>query len=144
MDKKIIKDTKKIITDNLEKLHLLRDQGYEEFTEDFRNIDSSFVRLQGTVAALQTLEGHIASLLGLTSPTSDHGCLDRLKKAGFLKKEHLKEYEHMMDFMARFSKLNLRPDSKKLYKIIVDELDSIEEFHKNLLYIIKAHKKGEH
>jgi len=144
MDKKIIKDTKIIITDNLEKLHLLRDQGYEEFTADFRNIDSGIARLQSTITALQTLEENISSLVGLSSHTSNHDCLDRLKKAGFLKKEHLKTYEQMMKFIDRFSKLKLRPDSKKLYKVVKDELDSLEEFHINLLYIIKAHKKGEH
>lgn len=41
-----------IIIDNLEKLHILRNKGPEEFAADFRNADSALHRLQTSIQAL--------------------------------------------------------------------------------------------
>ncbi|MCP3677712.1 MAG: DUF86 domain-containing protein [Deltaproteobacteria bacterium] len=141
-DKKTVKDAKKVIKDNLEKLHLLRDQGYEEFTSDFRNIDSSLLRLQTTVKAFLALEMQIAALLAIETPPQDEEYFNRLKEGGHLPKDKRKTYEDMIAFRERVGKLTNRMDSKALYDIVTNELESIEHFEKNLHTIIKAHKKG--
>ncbi len=142
IDKKAVKDSKKVIKDNLEKLHLLRDQGYEEFISDFRNIDSSLIRLQSTIKAFLAMEIQIAALLTNETPPPDDEYFNQLKEGGHLPKDKRKTYEGMITFRERVWKLADRMDSKVLFDIITNELESIEHFEKNLLSIIKAHKKG--
>ncbi|MFQ5586508.1 MAG: DUF86 domain-containing protein [Thermodesulfobacteriota bacterium] len=142
MDKKDIKDQKKVIKDNLEKLHILRDQGYEEFISDFRNIDSGISRLQSSIAALREIENHIVSLFNLEAPPSNEEGFKRLKEAGNISKDKIRTYEQMLYFKERVRKLSDRMDTKKLYNIVRDELESIEDFYKNLGSIVKAHKKN--
>jgi len=142
VDKKAIKSAKKVIKENLEKLHLLRDQGYEEFISDFRNIDSSLLRLQQTAKAFLTLELQIAALLAIETPPPGDEYFHHLKEGGHLPKERRKTYEGMIAFLDKVGKLGDRMDSKALYAIVTNELDDIEHFEKNLLSIIKAHKKG--
>jgi uncharacterized protein YutE (UPF0331/DUF86 family) len=142
IDKKAVKDAKKVLKDNLEKLHLLRDQGYEEFISDFRNIDSSLLRLQQTVKAFLGLEMQIAALLSIETLPPDDDYFNHLKEGGHLPKDRRKTYEAMIAFRERIGKLAERMDKKVLYDIVINELDDIEHFEKNLLSIIKAHKKG--
>ncbi|MFQ5330375.1 MAG: HepT-like ribonuclease domain-containing protein [Thermodesulfobacteriota bacterium] len=142
IDKKAVKDAKKVLKDHLEKLHLLRDQGYEEFTSDFRNIDSSLLRLQQTVKAFLALEMQIAALLSIEALPPDDEYFNHLKEGGHLPKERRKTYEAMIVFREKIGKLAERMDKKVLYAIVTNELDDIEHFEKNLLSIIKAHKKG--
>ena len=48
-----------IIPENLEKMGILRAMGYEEFTSDFRNMDSALHRLQASIQALVDIGGYI-------------------------------------------------------------------------------------
>ena len=52
MKKEDVQNKLDIIPENLEKLEILRGMGYEEFTSDFRNIDSALHRFQTSIQTL--------------------------------------------------------------------------------------------
>jgi len=71
-----------IILDNLEKLSILKSKTYEEFTSDFRNIDSALHRLQTSIQALLDIGSYIIASLGLKTPNTNAEIIEILTEAG--------------------------------------------------------------
>ncbi len=57
-----------VIMDNLEKLTFLKTKDFNEFTADFRNMDSALHRLQTSIQALLDTGSYVIASLGLKTP----------------------------------------------------------------------------
>jgi len=128
-----------VIPENLEKLEILRAKGYEEFTSDFRNIDSALHRLQTSIQALVDLGGYIIASLGLRTPSSSAEVIEILVENGFIKAEQRDRYVSMIQFRNRIVHFYNTVDLKLLYAILRDELEDIRELYRICLQIIEEH-----
>lgn len=126
-----------IIIDNLEKLHILKDKGHEEFAADFRNADSALHRLQTSIQALLDIGSYIIASLGLRTPDSNAEVIKILNEAEYIPQEKIEVYIKMSGFRNRVVHLYNHIDVNTLHEILVNELDDIKDFYKTLLKIIE-------
>ena len=76
-----------VLTDNLDKLTILRTKTFEEFSSDFRNIDSALHRLQTSIQALLDIGSYIIGSLGLRTPNTNAEIIEILSEAGYITKD---------------------------------------------------------
>src|SRR3972149_3696688 len=126
--------------DNHEKLKFFSSKTYEEFTADFRNIDSALHRLQTSIQALLDIGSYIISSLGLRTTNTNAEIIDILNEAGYIPKDQVEKYKKMSQFRNRIVHLYNHIDTEMLYDILMNELDDIKEFYASLLNIIKQHE----
>lgn len=137
MKKRDIQTKIDVVLDNLEKLGTLKRKSYEDFTSDFRNIDSTLHRLQTSIQALLDIGGYIIGSLGLRTPDTNAEIIEILSEAGHISKDKVTSYIKMIQFRNRLVHLYNNIDTKTLYDILVHELDDIKDFYKTLLEIIE-------
>lgn len=128
-----------VIPENLEKLALLRAMSSEEFTSDFRNIDSALHRLQTSIQALVDLGGYIIASLGLRTPSTNGEVIEILVEHGLLDPEQRDRYISMIQFRNRIVHFYNDISLKIIYQILQDELGDIRELYRALMQIIEDH-----
>jgi uncharacterized protein YutE (UPF0331/DUF86 family) len=139
MKKEDVQNKLDIIPENLEKLEILRAMGYEEFTSDFRNIDSSLHRFQTSIQALVDIGGYIIASLGLRAPGTSGEVIDILVEHGLLDAAQRDRYISMIQFRNRIVHFYNDIDLKILYQILQEEVVDIRELYRILLLIIEGH-----
>lgn len=130
-----------VIIDNLEKLSSLKVKTYDDFSSDFRNIDSSLHRFQTSIQALLDIGSYIIASLGLRTPNTNAEIIEILGEAGYISKDRAETYIKMSQFRNRIVHLYNHIDTKTLYEILMNELDYIKEFYITLLKIIEQYNK---
>jgi uncharacterized protein YutE (UPF0331/DUF86 family) len=128
-----------IIPENLEKLEILRAMSYENFTSDFRNIDSALHRFQTSIQALVDIGGYIIASLGLRTPGTSGEVIDILVEHGLLNRERGDRYVSMVQFRNRIVHFYNAIDLKIFYQILQEELVDIRELYRALILIIEEH-----
>ena len=139
MKKEDVQNKLDVIPANLEKLEILRAMGYEEFTSDFRNIDSSLHRFQTSIQALVDIGGYIIASLGLRAPGTSGEVIDILVEHGLLHAAQRDRYISMIQFRNRIVHFYNDIDPKILYQILQEEVVDIRELYRILLLIIEDH-----
>jgi len=139
MKKEDVQNKLDVIPANLEKLEILRAMGYEEFTSDFRNIDSSLHRFQTSIQALVDIGGYIIASLGLRAPGTSGEVIDILVEHGLLNAAQRDRYISMIQFRNRIVHFYNDIDLKILYQILQEEVVDIRELYRILLLIIEDH-----
>ncbi|OGW03970.1 MAG: hypothetical protein A3I04_08115 [Nitrospinae bacterium RIFCSPLOWO2_02_FULL_39_110] len=129
------------IFDNHEKLKFFSSKTYEEFTADFRNIDSALHRLQISIQALLDIGSYIIANLGFKMPNTNAEIIDILSEAGYIPKDQIEKYKKMSQFRNRIVHLYNHIDTEMLHDILTNELDDIKEFYASLLNIIEQQKE---
>src|SRR3989338_2811819 len=129
------------IFDNHEKLKFFSSKTYEEFTADFRNIDSALHRLQTSIQALLDIGSYIIASLGLRTPNTNAEIIEILSEAGYVSKDKIETYIKMSQFRNRIVHLYNHIDTEMLYDILTNELGDIKELYTNLLKIIEQQKE---
>lgn len=137
MKKEDIQTKIDVILDSIEKLNSLKGKTYEDFTSDFRNIDSSLHRLQTSIQALLDIGSYIIASLGLKTPNTNAEIIEILTEAGHIPKDKTETYIKMSLFRNRIVHLYNHIDTEMLYDILVNEMDDIKDFFKILLRIIE-------
>ena len=130
-----------VIVENLEKLGSLKAKTYEDFTSDFRNIDSALHRLQTSIQALLDIGSYIIANLGLKMPNTNTEFIKILSDAGYIPHEKIETYIDMSKFRNRIVHLYNQIDTETLYDILLNELDDIKDFYINLLKTIDRYKE---
>jgi len=128
-----------IIPDNLEKLEIFRGMSYEEFTSDFRNIDSALHRLQTSIQAFIDIGAYVIASLGLRTPSTNAEVIDILVERGLLSPDRRDRYISMIQFRNRIVHFYNGINFRILYQIIQDELVDIRELYRILIRIIEEH-----
>jgi uncharacterized protein YutE (UPF0331/DUF86 family) len=139
MKKEDVQNKLDIIPENLEKLEILRATGYEEFTSDFRNIDSVLHRFQTSIQALVDIGGYIIASLGLRAPGTSGEVIDILVEHGLLNAAQRDRYISMIQFRNRIVHFYNDIDLKILYQILQEEVVDIRELYRTLILIIEDH-----
>lgn len=139
MKKEDVQSKLDLIPENLEKLEILRAMSYEEFTADFRNIDSALHRLQTSIQALVDIGAYIIASLGLRTPSSSAEVIDILVEHGLLPAEQRDRYVSMIQFRNRIVHFYNDIDLKILYQILQDESVDVRELYRTLIQIIEEH-----
>ena len=130
-----------VILDNLEKLNSLKTKTFEDFTSDFRNIDSALHRLQTSIQALLDIGSYIIASLGLKTPNTNAEIIEILGERGYISKDKAETYIKMSQFRNRIVHLYNHIDTETLYDILVNELNDIRGFCTNLLKIIEDYRE---
>jgi uncharacterized protein YutE (UPF0331/DUF86 family) len=125
MKKEEVQNKLDIIPENLEKLEILRARGYEEFTSDFRNIDSALHRFQTSIQVLVDIGGYIIASLGLRAPGTSGEIIDILVEHGLLNAAQRDRYISMIQFRNRIVHFYNDIDLKILYQILQEEVVDI-------------------
>ena len=139
MKKEDVQNKLDIIPENLEKLEIPRAMGYEEFTSDFRNIDSALHRFQTSIQALVDIGGYIIASLGLRAPGASGEVIDILVEHGLLNAAQRDRYISMIQFRNRIVHFYNDIDLKILYQILQEEVVDIRELYRTLILIIEDH-----
>jgi len=139
MKKEDVQNKLDIIPENLEKLEILRAMDYEEFTSDFRNIDSALHRFQISLQALVDIGGYIIASLGLRTPGTSGEVIDILVEHGLLNAAQRDRYISMIQFRNRIVHFYNDIDLKILYQILQEEVVDIRELYRTLILIIEDH-----
>jgi len=139
MKKEDVQNKLDIIPENLEKLEILRAMDYEEFTSDFRNIDSALHRFQTSLQALVDIGGYIIASLGLRTPGTSGEVIDILVEHGLLNAAQRDRYISMIQFRNRIVHFSNDIDLKILYQILQEEVVDIRELYRTLILIIEDH-----
>ena len=139
MKKEGVQNKLDIIPENLEKLEIFRAMGYEEFTSDFRNIDSALHRFQTSIQALVDIGGYIIASLGLRAPGTSGEVIDILVEHGLLNAAQRDRYISMIQFRNRIVHFYNDIDLKILYQILQEEVVDIRELYRTLILIIEDH-----
>ena len=139
MRKEDIQSKLDLIPENLEKIKILRAMGYEEFTSDFRNVDSALHRLQTSIQALVDIGAYIIASLGFRTPGTSAEVIDILTEHGFLKAEERNRYIPMIQFRNRIVHFYNDIDLKILYQILQEEMFDIRELYRRLIEIVEEH-----
>jgi len=139
MKKEDVQNKLDIIPENLEKLEIFRAMGYEEFTSDFRNIDSALHRFQTSIQALVDIGGYIIASLGLRVPGTSGEVIDILVEHGLLNAAQRDRYISMIQFRNRIVHFYNDIDLKILYQILQEEVVDIRELYRTLILIIEDH-----
>ena len=139
MKKEDVQNELDVIPANLEKLEILRAMGFEEFTSDFRNIDSSLHRFQTSIQALVDIGGYIIASLGLRAPGTSGEVIDILVEHGLLNAAQRDRYISMIQFRNRIVHFYNDIDLKILYQILQEQVVDIRELYRILLLIIEDH-----
>jgi uncharacterized protein YutE (UPF0331/DUF86 family) len=139
MKKEDVQNKLDIIPENLEKLEIFRAMGYEEFTSDFRNIDSALHRFQTSIQALVDIGGYIIASLGLRAPGTSGEVIDILVEHLLLNAAQRDRYISMIQFRNRIVHFYNDIDLKILYQILQEEVVDIRELYRTLILIIEDH-----
>jgi uncharacterized protein YutE (UPF0331/DUF86 family) len=130
-----------VLTDNLDKLAILRSKTFEEFTSDFRNIDSALHRLRTSIQALLDIGSYIIGSLGLRTPNTNAEIIEILGEAGHIVKDRTDTHLKISLFRNRIVHLYNHIDTKTLYDILTDELGDLIDFYTTLIKVIDTHRK---
>ena len=141
MKKEDIQTKIDVILDNLEKLKSLKTKTNEDFTSDFRNVDSALYRLQTSIQALLDIGSYIIASLGLKTPNTNAEIIEILSEANYIPKDRAETYKKMSQFRNRIVHLYNHIDTEALYNILLNELSDIKDFYTNLLKIIEDHRE---
>lgn len=137
MRKEDVQSKLDIIPENLEKLKILQSMSCNEFTSDFRNIDSALHRLQTSIQALVDIGGYIIASLGLRTPSTSGEVIDILMEHGLLRPDQRDRSISMIQFRNRIVHFYNHVDLKIVYQILQDELGDIQELYQALIQIIE-------
>lgn len=132
-------DTKlDIVRENLGRLGQIPQGSFEEFSSDFRNLDSALHRRQTTIQALIDLGSYLCALLGLSAPSASRDVLQALETAGSLPPGAADRFGPIFAFRNRVVHLYDRIDPKIVFHVLTDERKDLVDLFDLLLKAIEA------
>lgn len=140
MRKEDIQSKLDIVPDNLEKMSTLQAMPYEEFSADFRNIDSALHRLQTSIQAIVDIGSYIIASLGFRTPGTSAEVIDILVENSFLEAKQRGRYVAMIQFRNRVVHFYNGVDTGIVYRILQEELNDIREIYGTLVRIVEEHR----
>ncbi len=123
------------LRESLERLQELPQASFEDFSADFRTIDSALHRLQISIQALIDLASHRVAQLALRTPRTSYEVFERLEEAGHLPAGSAKRFAPIVGFRNRVVHLYDRVDARIVYRILCDCRQDLTELLQLLLKI---------
>lgn len=126
-----------ILRGNLERLAEIPQATFEEFSADFRNLDSALHRLQTSIQALLDVGAFLVSRLGLPAPSSSIDILSVLEKGGHLPEGSSTRFRPIFGFRNRVVHLYDRIDETIVYRILTEERGDLAELLELFIEILE-------
>lgn len=127
-----------IARENLERLAQLSQHGFEEWSSDFRNVDSTLHRLQTTIQALIDLASFACAAHALGPAATSRELLSELVRAGHLPAGSVETYGPIFGFRNRVVHLYDRIDERIVYRILQEHRADLTRLLELLLVAIAA------
>lgn len=125
-----------IIEGNLKKLYELQNYSHEEFSSDFRNIESAKHLLQTAIEAMIDIATHVVARYRLSTPSTSVETIKLLVENKIISAENEERYSEMIRFRNRLVHFYQRIDYEELYEIVQKDLPDFETFIKDIHTII--------
>ncbi len=126
------------VRENLEKLERIPQTSYQEFSDDFRNLDSALHRLQTTIQALVDIACYLVALRGLGVPRTSLDALDKLEAAGLLPNGAAQRFAPIVGFRNRIVHMYDRIDPQIVYVILTQNRNDLADLAKLLSSALDA------
>ncbi len=130
-----------ILRVNLERLAEIPQATFEEFSSDFRNLDSALHRLQTSIQVLLDLGALLVSRQGLPAPRSSIEILSVLEAANQLPAGSTVRFRPIIGFRNLVVHLYDRIDEEIVYRILTEERKDLVDLLELLLNVLE--REGE-
>jgi uncharacterized protein YutE (UPF0331/DUF86 family) len=130
-----------VVRDNLEKLEQIPQGSYDEFSADFRNLDSALHRLQTSIQALIDVACYLVAALALGIPRSSLDALERLEAGGLLPQGSAQRFAPIVGFRNRIVHQYDRIDPQIVYRILTQNRSDLADLA-HLLASVAAGAQG--
>ena len=127
-----------VLRDNLEKLALIPQGSFEQFSSDFRNLDSALHRLQTSIQALIDVASYVTARKGLGVPETSREILERLEAAAHLPSGSTDRFGPIFGFRNRVVHLYDRIDPEIVFRILTEQRGDLEELLRLLLAALQS------
>lgn len=127
-----------VLRENLLRLAEIPQSSFEEFSSDFRNLDSALRRLQTSIQALIDLATYKSARLGQGPPESSWDVLQKLELEGHLPPGSAKRFGPIFGFRNRIVHMYDHVDERIVYRLLTEERGELAELLQLLLAISDA------
>ena len=125
-----------LIEENIRLIEEIRSQGYESFSNSFRDIQAAKHSLQEAIEACLDIGSHIISEKGFRRPEDYKDIYKVLEEEGVINPELSSKLQEMAQFrnllVHRYGKI----DTKRVFTIMSGDLEDIREFVREILKYI--------
>lgn len=121
-----------IVRENLERMAQIPQSSYDEFSADFRNLDSALHRLQTSIQALIDVGSLVLARRGLGAPTTSREILEKLEAARLLPDGSTTRFGPIFGFRNRIVHLYDRIDPEIVYRILTEDRRDLDALSKLL------------
>lgn len=116
-----------LVRDNLQKLERIPQASYQEFSADFRNVDSALHRLQTTIQALIDMACYLVAVRALGVPRSSLDALEKLEQSGLLPTGAAQRFAPIIGFRNRVVHQYAAVDPQIVYRILTQDRGDLAE-----------------
>lgn len=122
-----------ILRENVETLERIPQATFDEFSSDFRNLDSALHRLQTSIQALIDIASYVTAKRGLGTPATSVDALQKLEDARLLPAGCTERFTPVLGFRNRIVHLYDRVDPRIVYRILTEERGDLDELARLLV-----------
>lgn len=127
-DQEVIEARIVIIEDNLDKLAQIPQTDFDQFVQDFRNVEAAKHLLQTAIEAMVDICSHLVARLRLQVPGNGTKLVQALAEANLLPAENVPKYTKMIRFRNLVVHLYAEVDDRQIYEIMRHNLDDFRLF----------------
>ena len=124
------------IEENLKKLNKLSEMSWEEFADDFRNIEAAKHLLQTSIEAMIDIANYIIAKNKLRKPDTSADAFAILADNELIGPDCRDKYILMTKFRNRVVHLYTKVDEEEIYKIVQNNLSDYKRFIKDIIEIM--------
>lgn len=125
-----------LIDENIRLIEEIRSQGYESFSNNFRDIQAAKHSLQESIEACLDIGNHIIAEKGFRRAEDYKDIYKVLEEEGIIDPELSARLQEMAQFRNLLVHAYGKIDTKRVFIIMSDDLKDIEEFVKKILKYI--------
>lgn len=125
-----------LIDENIRLIEEIRSQGYESFSDNFRDIQAAKHSLQESIEACLDIGNHIIAEKGFRRAEDYKDIYKVLEEEGIIDPELSAKLQEMAQFRNLLVHGYGKIDTKRVFIIMSDDLKDIEEFVKKILKYI--------
>jgi uncharacterized protein YutE (UPF0331/DUF86 family) len=127
-DREVIKARIVIVEENLAKLAQIPQTDFDQFVQDFRNVEAAKHLLQTAIEAMVDICSHLVARLRLKVPGTGTKLVQALTEANLLPVENVPKYTKMIRFRNMVVHLYAEVDDRQIYEIVRHNLDDFRLF----------------
>jgi len=137
LDKELIQLRIDVIERNLQEINSIKEEGYEKFSESFRDELAAKHALLESIEACVDIANHIIAVKGFRRPTDYKDVFKILQENKIISKELYMKLEEMAKFRNLLVHRYAEIETQKIFKIIKDDVRDVKEFVNMILKYLK-------